>query len=83
MGDSRVTGTYKPFPHLGQFIEQIFPADSYSVSPTLHRLASEGNETEVIDLINNGGDVNEEDNDGFTALYHAVDGGHAKVIEIL
>lgn len=83
MGDSRVTDTYKPFAQLGQFIEQIFEADSFSVSPTLHRLASEGNEAEIIDLINNGGDVNEEDNDGLTALYHAVDGGHAKVIEIL
>ena len=83
MGDSRVTDTYKPFAQLGQFIEQIFQADSFSVSPTLHRLASEGNEAEIIDLINNGGDLNEEDNDGLTAVYHAVDGGHAKVIEIL
>lgn len=83
MGDSRATGTYKPFAQLGQFMEQMLKADSSSVSPHLHRLASEGNEAELIDLINNGSDVNEEDDNGFTALHHAAEGGHAKVIEIL
>lgn len=58
-------------------------ADFFSVSPILHRLASEGNETELIDVINNGIDINEEDDNGLTALHHAAEGGHAKCVEIL
>ena len=58
-------------------------ADFFSVSPILHRLASEVNETELIDVINNGIDINEEDDNGLTALHHAAEGGHAKCVEIL
>lgn len=83
MGDNRVTDTYRPFAQLGQFVEQIVEADLFSVFPALHRLASEGNETELIDLINNGIDINEEDDDGLTALHHAAEGGHPKCVEIL
>ena len=82
MGDNWATDTYRPFAQLGQFLEQIVGVD-FSVSPILHRLASEGNETELIDLINNGTDINEEDDDGLTALHHAAKGGHAKCVEIL
>ncbi|XP_071965878.1 uncharacterized protein [Antedon mediterranea] len=84
ISESKVTGTYKPFAQLRQFLEQTTEeADSSEMLPTLHRLASEGNESELSDVINNGGNVNEEDNDGYTSLYHAVSGGHVKVIEIL
>ena len=55
----------------------------FSVSPILHRLASEGNETELIDVISNGIDINEEDDNGLTALHHAAEGGHATCVEIL
>ena len=82
MDDNRATDTYRPFAQLGQFIDQIVGAD-FSVSPILHRLASEGNETALIDLIDNGIDINEEDDNGLTALHHAAEGGHEKCVEIL
>lgn len=83
MGDNRATNTSNPFSQLGQFMDQIVKADFFSVSPTLHRLASEGNGTELIDFINNGIDINEEDDNGLTAFHHAAEGGHAKCAEIL
>ena len=83
MGDRRASDTYRPFAQLGQFMDQVMEADFFSVSPTLHRLASEGNETELLDLINSGIEINEEDDNGLTALHHAAEGGHAKCVEIL
>lgn len=57
--------------------------DFFFVFFIFYCLVSEGNEIEFIDVINNGIDINEEDDNGLIVFYYVVEGGYVKCVEIL
>jgi ankyrin repeat protein len=62
---------------------KLSPEEQKGLNRQLINAVKEGNLKKVIDLLENGADVNAKNNDGYTALMTASREGHKEIVELL
>ena len=63
--------------------EMLSPEEQKRLDKELLEAVKKGEYKKVEELIKRGANVNEKDNDGWTALMHAASRGHKEIVELL